>query len=119
MKTPEMTQRQKRVAELVRDVVSSGLSRGEVHLPPGGMVTLTGVWVSPDLRTGTVYFSLLGQGDVGEIAEALNAQARHFNQRLGKELHTKYTPRLRFRHDDALEEADRLNALIRKGVGTE
>ena len=48
----------RRVNESVRAVVAEGV--GELKDPRIGMVTVTGVVVTPDLREATVYVSVLG-----------------------------------------------------------
>ncbi|MGQ9568084.1 MAG: 30S ribosome-binding factor RbfA, partial [Anaerolineae bacterium] len=53
------TRRQRRVAELIQEELSLLIQR-EVRDPRVGMVTVTHVDVSPDLRLARVYFSALG-----------------------------------------------------------
>src|SRR5437868_244658 len=53
-----MPERMRRVNELVQEVVAEGI--GELKDPRIGLVTITAVRISPDLREGTVYFSVLG-----------------------------------------------------------
>ena len=53
-----MSERMRRVNESVRSVVAEGL--GDLKDPRIGLVTVTGVVVSPDLGEATVYVSVLG-----------------------------------------------------------
>jgi ribosome-binding factor A len=53
-----MSERMRRVNESVRAVVAEGL--GELKDPRIGMVTVTGVVVSPDLGEARIFISVLG-----------------------------------------------------------
>jgi ribosome-binding factor A len=53
-----MTERMRRVNESVRQVLAESLP--ELKDPRIGLVTVTGVITSPDLRYATVYVSVLG-----------------------------------------------------------
>ena len=55
---PPVSERMRRVNESVREVIADGL--GELKDPRIGLVTVTGVRVTPDLAEATVYFSVLG-----------------------------------------------------------
>jgi ribosome-binding factor A len=109
------TNRQQRVEGLIKEIISQALAKGDTHHPLlTSLITISSVQVSPDLRHARVYFSPLGgQGDIAAITEALNDEARYFGAVLGRQMHTKYTPRLRFYYDDAFDEASRMDALIR------
>ncbi|MBI1363499.1 MAG: 30S ribosome-binding factor RbfA [Proteobacteria bacterium] len=108
--------RQQRVEGLIKEIVSQALARGDTHHPLlTSLITISAVEVSPDLRHAKVYFSPLGgRGDIKELATALNDEARYFSAVLGRQMHTKYTPRLRFVYDDAFDEASRMDDLIRR-----
>ncbi len=79
----------------------------------GGLVSITEVHVSPDLRNAKVYVSVLGSDDEkGSTLEALSA-ASHFLQReLGKRLTIRRTPKLAFVADETLEEGSRILNLL-------
>ena len=73
-----------------------------------GMVSVTDVSVSPDLKNAQVYVTQLAASrDPGGLLAALDAAASRFRHRLGRELRLRYVPRLRFQFDDSLERGDR------------
>jgi ribosome-binding factor A len=96
--------------------------------PRLGLVTVTGVEVSPDLRQATVYYSALGRSNkrgagVVPILEpeqrvstqaALEAAAPHIQATLGRQVRMKYTPALTFREDPSIETGNRIEAIIRE-----
>jgi ribosome-binding factor A len=112
----EKSQRQIRVENLVRQEVSSAIVRDlNGYLP--SPVSVVGVDVSKDLRYATVYFSCVDQNaDVDEVLYVLKEAAPHLNKQLGRVIQTKYTPRLRFRHDDSFNYAHDINKIIHEKI---
>jgi ribosome-binding factor A len=93
---------QRDLAELIR----------ELKDPRIGMVTITGVEVTPDYAHATVRFSLL-VGDTAECEAALNEAAGFLRNGLFKRLSIHTVPTLHFHFDRTTERAAELNALIR------
>jgi ribosome-binding factor A len=94
---------QRDLAELVR----------ELKDPRIGMLTISGVEVSPDYAHATVRFSLL-VGDPAECEAALNEAAGWLRNGLFKRLAIHTVPSLHFQFDRTTERAAELNALIRE-----
>jgi ribosome-binding factor A len=106
-----MSDRMRRVNEAVRAVVAEAL--GDLQDPRIGLVTVTGVSVSPDLREGTVYVSVLGNEKKRERTLAGLASAHGVVQaRLNRELNLKRTPHLTFEYDPSVERGVRMTKLI-------
>ena len=106
-----MTARMRRVNESVRAVVAEAL--GDLKDPRIGLVTVTGVSVSPDLREGTVYVSVLGN-EKKRVATLAGLESAHavVQARLARELRLKRTPHLTFEYDPSVEQAVRISRLI-------
>jgi ribosome-binding factor A len=101
----------RRVNELVRGVVAESVS--SLKDPRIGLVTVTGVDVSPDLREARVYVSVFGSEKKRAKAMAGLAGAQHYLQtRLARELTLKRTPQLTFEYDPTVERGVRMNKLI-------
>lgn len=110
------TQRQLRAGELVRHAVADILGQGDLHdeALEGAVVTVTEVRMSPDLRHAVCFVEPLGGAHAGEVVEALNRHARYLRGRLGREIEMKFTPDLKFVHDQSFDEASRMDALFRR-----
>ncbi len=116
------SQRQLRAGELIRHALVEVLREEEIHDPAleGVSVTVTEVRLSPDLKHATCFVEPLGAGvseaptagHVTEIVKALNAHAKFLRGVLGKHIDARFTPDLRFRHDESFEAAERLNRLL-------
>lgn len=101
----------RRVNESVRAVVADGL--GELKDPRIGMVTVTGVHVTPDLAEARVFVSVLGSDKKRAATLAGLESARGVLQaKLGRQLSLRRTPMLTFTHDDSVERGVRMTKLI-------
>jgi ribosome-binding factor A len=101
----------RRVNEAVRAVVAETV--GELNDPRIGLVTITGVEVSPDLREGRVYVSVLG-GERRRRATLAGLESAHavLQARIAHELRLKRTPHLSFEYDPSVEQGVRMTKLI-------
>ena len=106
-----MSGRMRRVNESVRAVVAEAL--GDLKDPRIGLVTVTGVSVSPDLREGTVYVSVLGN-EKKRVATLAGLESAHavVQARVARELRLKRTPHLTFEYDPSVEHGVRISRLI-------
>ena len=116
------SQRQLRAGELIRHALVDILREEEIHdaAMQGVSVTVTEVRLSPDLKHATCFVEPLGAGveaaatagHVEEIVKALNDHARFLRGRLGPKLDMKFTPDLKFRHDETFDAAGRMDRLF-------
>ena len=108
------SQRQLRVAELIRHALSETLVRGEIHddVITSHVVTVTEVRLSPDLKIATAYIMPLGGVDLAPVLEALNRHKKFFRSVMAKAVNLKYAPDVRFREDETFEEAMRIDRLL-------
>jgi ribosome-binding factor A len=106
-----MTGRMRRVNETVRAVVAEAV--GELQDPRIGLVTITSVSVSPDLREATVYVSVLGN-EKKRLATLAGLASAHavLQARIARELRMKRTPHLTFEYDPSVERGVRMTRLI-------
>jgi len=94
-----MTQRTERINELVRMDLSRFIAE-EVELPENGLVTITRVETTPDLKVAKIYITILPDKLRGTILELLNKKARVLHERLKDEIQTKFIPNLKFIIDE-------------------
>src|SRR5262249_44614195 len=106
-----MTERMRRVNESVRAVVADAIA--SLADPRIGIVTVTGVEVSPDLHDARVYISVLGGARKQRAALAALESAHGILQgRIALELRMKRTPILAFEYDPSVERGVHMAKLI-------
>ena len=106
-----MTDRMRRVNHLVQEVLAEAVP--ELKDPRIGLITITGVETSTDLRHARVFVSVLG-GEKRRRASLEGLEAAHglLQARLGRELTLKRTPQLTFEYDPTVERGVRMTQLI-------
>lgn len=114
-----VSQRQLRVGEEIRHILSDVFLRSSFYLKEYKTVSITvsEVQVSPDLRQATVFISMLAAKEsmIDEIVKLLNVSEVHqLNALLGKVMHLKFTPRLLFKADKSFEQADKIEQLLKQ-----
>jgi ribosome-binding factor A len=114
MKQP--SQRQLRVAEQIRGVISETLHRGHFHeeilVDHAADVTVSGIDVSPDLKNAKIYVMSLHETELPNVLAALNDNAYYFQKEINHKLNIKFTPKVRFFEDESFAEAQRIEALL-------
>ncbi|KPJ82833.1 MAG: hypothetical protein AMS19_06515 [Gemmatimonas sp. SG8_23] len=107
-----MRKRLARFSEQLKRELSE-LIRLQVRDPRVGPVTITGVEVSADLGTARVYVrSVEGGEDLARSLEGLEAAAPFLRTALGRILHVRRVPELRFREDRSYEGAQRIEEVL-------
>lgn len=103
-----------RVGDQIRQELSDLLSRGDVHDPGIGFITLTRVQVTPDLQLARVYYTSLGdQKARTDTARALQRATGFFRRQIGARLaHLRRVPELEFRFDESVENQDRIEQIL-------
>ncbi len=116
------SQRQLRAGELIRHALVDILREEDIRdeALAGVSITVTEVRLSPDLKHATCFVEPLGagveaaptNGHESEIIKALNAHAKFVRGQLGRRLDMKFTPDLKFRHDESFDAASHIDRLF-------
>ena len=106
--------RTERINEQLRQEISI-LVRDEVRDPRVGMATVTAVETSPELDHAKVYINVLGDEEhKAAVLEGLRSAAPFVRGQLGRRLHMRRIPELHFEIDRVVEEATRIESLLRE-----
>ena len=109
---PREYARSERVADLLQREIALLLQK-ETSFREAGLITISFVDVSPDLKNASIYFTCLKPTCSEEVlADLLNERAGHFRRLLGRALPLRAVPQLSFRFDHSLARANRLTELI-------
>ena len=109
------TQRQLRVSEEIRHVLSTLFFRGDFRDPElaDAKITVTEVRISPDLKNATAFVARLGRSDVDALLPALRRAAPYVRTQLAHQLRLRVAPQVSFQPDTALEYAMHVDRLLR------
>ena len=94
---------QRELATLIRTVKDP-----RVH----GLVSITAVETTPDLRFCKVHVSVLDKSDVKEVVKGLKSAGGYLRRELGQSLQLRYTPELVWEQDDSITYGARMLKLI-------
>lgn len=109
-------QRTDRINEQLREEISL-LVRDQVRDPRVSLATITAVKTSPELDHAKVYFTTMGGEEEREdTLVGLRSAAAFLRRELGKRLRMRRIPELHFELDRVLEEAARIEQLLREAL---
>lgn len=107
----------RRVADQIQRELS-GIIRAELKDPRIGLVTITSVEVSADLKHARVFFTSFGDVDAHGSAEAgLRSAGGYLRSALARRLRMHNVPELQFSYDASVEQGMRISHLIDAAVG--
>ena len=78
-----------------------------------GMISVTAVDTTPDLRYAKVYVSLLDKSDCTQVLKGLKSASGWLRRELGHALSLRYTPELTFVEDDSIDQGAHILSLLR------
>ena len=108
-----MPRRIDRVNELLRTEISHLIARQIKDPRVAGVISVTEVIASSDLRTASVYISVMGlDADKHSALEGIQSAASFLRRELRDRVNLKHTPHMTFYLDDSIEEGDRVLRLI-------
>lgn len=116
---PKEFSRSSRVAEQVQRELAE-LIRLELKDPRVGLVTITGVELTPDYAHAKVFYTTLADPSARQGIDAGLRRASGFLRReLGRRIRIHTLPELHFVFDESVERGDRLSRLIDEAVASD
>ena len=110
---PPDHRRADRVAAAIREEVAGFLATDVKDPRVVGLVTVTGVDVTRDLRHATVHVSVMGtEVERAATFEGLDSVAAHLRSRIGRALRLRLAPEVVFRADESIARAARIESLL-------
>ncbi len=110
-----MSRRTDRVNEQLREEISTLLARQIKDPRLNRVISITRVVTSSDLRSATVFISVMGGQESKRAAlDGIQSAASFLRRELRDRINMRHTPFLTYELDDALEEADQILRLMNK-----
>ena len=108
-----MSRRIDRVNELLRSEISNLLSREIKDPRVAGVISVTEVVASGDLRSARVYVSVMGSdADRKAAMDGIRSAASFLRRELRNRINLRHAPHMTFLLDDSIEEGERVLRLI-------
>jgi ribosome-binding factor A len=115
---PDPNRRHRQVANAIREEIVA-IIRNDIsdpRLEKAGMITISGVDLTPDLRNATVWISFMGREEkqkaVQEALKALESASGFMHRLLIKRIPMKMHPRLHFKFDKMFDRAAVINQAL-------
>jgi ribosome-binding factor A len=107
--------RPNRVGDQIREELSAMLTRGEVHDPKIGFITLTRVQMTPDLQIARVYYTSLGDAAARkDTQKALDRATPFLRRQIGHRVQLRRVPEVEFRFDESIAHQDRIEQILQE-----
>ena len=78
-----------------------------------GLISVTAVDTTPDLRYAKIYISVLGKSDCAQVLKGLKSASGYLRRELGHALQLRYTPELTFVRDDSIDQGAHILDMLR------
>ena len=78
-----------------------------------GMISVTKVKITPDLKYAKVYVSILNSKNDEKTMEALKKSAGFMRSQIAKRVNLRITPELVFEKDDSMEYGMKIDAILK------
>ena len=108
--------RQQKVNRLLQKELATILQRDGSKYVPGSMISVTVVRVSPDLSVARIYLSLFPVKDKKAALERIQKNTWEIRKNLSAEIknQARVVPELVFIYDDSIDQAARIDELLKK-----
>ena len=110
MKRQRLAGIEKEMARVISKVLMEEVKNPKVK----GLVSVTNINVTEDLKFADVYFSIMGQENVNtdEVIEGLNQIKGFLRRRVAEEIEIRYIPEIRVKLDTSIEHAIKISKLL-------
>lgn len=121
----EMSRRTRQMSNAIRDELVKMISReiSDPRVERVGMITVSGIKLSPDHKNAMVFVSFMGKDEksteVQEALQALESASGYFHRLLLKRLRTKNVPQLSFRFDSLFDRAATVQTALKEAAEKE
>lgn len=111
------SQRQLKISQMIRSALAEMFARGELSHPyfDNIMVTVSEVRVSADLKTATAFVVLPDDSNKKQIIKFFNQISPEVRKLITPKINLKYSPTVRFIVDESVENAKKIEDIIKKG----
>ena len=110
---PTNQNRLNRINEELKKEISNIISFELKNPEATGLISVTKVKVTPDLKYAKVYVSLLNSKDDEKTIEALKKSSGFIRSGIAKKVNLRITPELVFEKDDSMEYGQKIDKILK------
>ena len=103
-----------RVNEEIMKVISHTITYELKNPDVTGMISVTRVKTTPDLKYAKVYVSLLNSKSVEKTMNGLKESAGFIRSQVAKLVNLRITPELVFEYDDSIEHGEKIDNILKE-----
>ncbi len=107
------TNRLGRINEELKKEISQVINYELKNPDVTGMVSVTKVKITPDLKYAKVYVSVLNSKNLKKTIEGLKDSAGFIRSRVAKTVNLRITPELVFEYDDSIVYGERIDSILK------
>lgn len=105
-------ERTERIEEEIKKIVSKLIDNGIKDPRVNGLISVTKVDVSKDMKYCKIYVSMLGTKDKDEALKGLDSAKGVVRKEIGEKIRTFNTPEVKFIYDDSMEYGQHIDSII-------
>lgn len=105
-------ERTERIEEEVKKIAGNIIDRDLKDPRLTGIISVTKVYVSRDLKFCKIFVSMLGTKDEKEAMDALKSSAGYIRREIGKGIRMHSTPEVKFEMDDSMAYGEKIQSII-------
>lgn len=110
---PKNENRLNRINEELKKEISQIISFELKNPDATGLISITKVKITPDLKYAKVYVSLLNSKNEEKTIEALKSSAGFIRSLIAKRINLRITPELVFEKDDSMEYGMKIDSILK------
>lgn len=109
------SKRQNQVNKLIQVNLSELFQRDLTHVLDGAMVSISNVFITPDLYIARVYLSIFNHANPKKVLQNILEHKKHIRGILGNKIRNKMRtiPEIEFFIDDTIEEIFKIESLLK------
>lgn len=110
---PKNNNRLNRINEELRKEISNIISFELKNPDATGLISVTKVKITPDLKYAKVYISMLNSKNKEKTLEALKKSSGYIRTEIAKRINLRITPELVFEEDDSMEYGMKIDSILK------
>lgn len=110
---PKSNNRLNRIDEELRKEISNIISFEIKNPDATGLISVTKVKITPDLKYAKVYISMLNSKSKEKTLEALKKSSGYIRSEIAKRINLRITPELVFEEDDSMEYGMKIDSILK------